>query len=156
MRPLDEDPPKKQVLRFRLRHLVIVATLLVVLLAALYYFTIQSDAYQEAEHFALTSSEVAKMTGPISEANLKFWSGFHVASSGSGGDASFVFNLKGEKEESILDVRLIRTANSWTVVEAYLTTKSQKGIPIKQKAGISNTYFNPCLEPLAQCRRHFV
>jgi hypothetical protein len=154
--PLDEDPPKKQVLGIRLRHLVIVGTMLVVLLAGLYYFTIQSNAYQEAEHFALTSSEVATMTGPILEASLKFRSGFHVVSSGSGGVAGFVFNLKGEKEESILDVRLIRTANSWTVVEAYLTTKSQKGIPIKQKEGISNTYFNHCLEPLAQCRRPFV
>lgn len=156
MSPLGEDPSKKGFLGFKLRHLVIVGIILAVLLIGLYYFTIQSDAYQEAEHFALTSSEVAQITGPISEASLKFWSGFHVASSGSGGDASFVFNLKGEKEESILDVRLIRTANSWTVVEAYLTTKSQKGIPIKQKAGISNTYFNPCLEPLAQCREPFV
>ena len=156
MSPLGEDPSKKGFLRFKLRHLVIVGILLVVLLIGLYYVTIQSDAYQEAEHFALTSSEVAQIAGPISEASLKFWSGFHVASSGSGGDASFVFSLKGEKEESILDVRPIRTANSWTVVEAYLTTKSQKGIPIKQKAGISNTYFNPCLEPLVQCREPFV
>jgi len=153
---LGENPLKKGFFGVRLRHLVIVGILLTVLLIGLYFFTIQSDAYQEAERFALTSSEVAQMTGPISEVSLKFWSGFHVASSGSGGDASFVFSLKGEKEESILDVRLIRAANSWTVVEAYLTTKSQKGIPIKQKAGISNTYFYPCLEPLAQYQRLFV
>lgn len=156
MSTLGQNPPPKRFLGFKLRHLVTFGILLVTILIGLYYVTIQSDAYQEAEHFALTSSEVAHLTGPISEASLKFWSGFHVASSGSGGDASFVFSVKGEKEEAILDVRLVRTANSWNVVEAYLATKSQKGIPIKQKAGISNTYFKPCLEPLTHCQRLFV
>lgn len=135
---------------------MIVGILLTLLLIGLYYFTIQSDAYQEAEHFALTSPEVARITGPVSKVSLKFWSGFDVIYSGSGGAASFVFSLKGEKEESVLDVRMTRTANSWTVVEAYLTTKSQKGIPIKQKPGTSNTYLNPCLKSANQCGRLIV
>lgn len=127
---------------FKLRHLVIVVILVVTLLGGLYLFTIQSDAYQEAKHFAMTSSEVIRMTGPVAEVRFKFWSGFHVTSSGSGGEASFVFGLKGEKEESILDVRMARTANSWDVVEAYLSTKNQKGIAIKQRPGTSGAYFN--------------
>ena len=153
---LGEDPPKKGFLGFRFRHLMIVGILLTLLLIGLYYFTIQSDAYQEAEHFALTSPEIARITGPVSKVSLKFWSGFDVIYSGSGGAASFVFSLKGEKEESVLDVRMTRTANSWTVVEAYLTTKSQKGIPIKQKPGTSNTYLNPCLKSANQCGRLIV
>lgn len=132
----------KGVWGFKLRHLVIVVILVMILFGGLYLFTIQSDAYQEAKHFALTNSEVIQVTGPVSEVSFKFWSGFHVASSGSGGDASFVFSLKGEKEESILDVRMERTANSWEVVEAYLSTKNQKGIPIKQKPGTSSAYLN--------------
>src|SRR4029077_5351684 len=97
--------------------------------------TIQSDAYQEATHFALTNPEVMNVAGPISEVNWDFWSGFHIISSGSGGEASFVLNVKGAKDEAVvLDVRMIRAANSWIVNEAYLTTKSQKGIPIKQKS----------------------
>lgn len=113
-----------------------------IILGGLYLFTIQSDAYQEAEHFALTNSEVVQVTGPVSEVSFNFWSGFHVTSSGSGGEASFIFSLKGEKENSILDVRLARTANSWDVVEAYLSTKNQKGIPIKLKPGASSASLN--------------
>jgi hypothetical protein len=127
---------------FKLRHLGIIVILVMSILGGLYLFTIQSDAYQEAEHFALTNSEVIQLTGPVSEVRFKFLSGFHVTSSGSGGEASFVFSLKGEKEESILDVRMARTANSWDVVEAYLSTKNQKGIPIKLKPGTSSAYLN--------------
>lgn len=135
---------------FTRRHFVIVAVLLVTLFIGLYFFTIQSDAYQEAKHFALTNPEVMNLAGPVSEATLRFWSGFHVTYSGSGGEASFVLSVKGEKEESILDVRMTRTANSWSVIEAYLTTKNQKGIPIKQKTGTSSTYFNSRPRSLTQ------
>jgi hypothetical protein len=115
----------------------------VTLFIGLYFFTIQSDAYQEAMHFALTSPELMNVTGPISEVNLNFWSGFHVIESGSGGEASFVLSVKGKKDESVvLDVRMMRAANSWIVNEAYLTTKNQKGIPIKQKSGTPSVNFN--------------
>jgi len=135
---------------FKLRHLVVVAFLLVTLFVGLYFFTIQSDPYQEAMHFALTNPEVMNVTGPISEVNLNFWSGFHVIESGSGGEASFVFSLKGKKDESVvLDVRMMRAANSWIVTEAYLTTKNQKGIPIRQKSGTPTAYFN--VEPHLSC-----
>ena len=120
---------------FQLRHFVMVAVLLVTLFVGLYFFTIQSDAYEEATHFALTDPEVMDATGPVSEVSLNFWSGFHVTYSGSGGEASFVLSVKGKKDESVvLDVRMMRAANSWIVNEAYLTTKNQKGIPIKQKS----------------------
>lgn len=128
---------------FKRRHLVMVAALLVTLFIVLYSFTVQSDAYQEATHFALTNSEVTQLTGPVSDVSLNFWSGFHVTYSGGGGEASFVLNVKGEKAESaVLDIRMVRVANSWNVLEAYLTTKNKKGIPIKQKTGTSNAYLN--------------
>jgi len=82
---------------FKLRHFVMVAVLLVTILFGIYFFTIQSDAYQEAKHFALTNPEVMDVTGPLSEVNLNFWSGFHVIESGSGGEASFVLSVKGKK-----------------------------------------------------------
>ena len=135
---------------FTRRHFIIVAVLLVTILIGLYFFTIQSDAYQAAKHFAVTNPEVVNLTGSVSEVTLRFWSGFHVTYSGSGGEASFVLSVKGEKEESILDVRMTRTANSWNVIEAYLTTKNQKGIPIKQKAGASSAYFNSRPSSLTQ------
>jgi len=132
----------KGFLGFTHRHLAIVVVFLVTLLIGLYVFTLQSDAYQEAKRFALTNPEVMNLAGPISEVTLRFWSGFHVTYSGSGGEASFVLDVKGGKEESILDVRMTRVANSWNVIEAYLTTKDQKGIPIKQKTGISSANLN--------------
>lgn len=135
---------------FKFRHFVIVVVLLVTLCLGLYFFTIQSDAYQEAKHFALTNPEVMNLTGPISEVSLRFWSGFHVTYSGSGGEASFVLSVKSEKEKSILDVRMTRVANSWNVVEAYLSTRSQKGIPIKQQPGKSNAYIDTYLRSLLQ------
>jgi hypothetical protein len=123
---------------FKLRHFVMVALLLVTIFVGLYFFTIQSDAYQEATHFALTNPEVMNVSGPISEVNWDFWSGFHVVQSGSGGEASFVLSVKGAKDEAVvLDVRMMRAANSWIVNEAYLTSKNHQGIPIKQKAEIS-------------------
>lgn len=125
-------------LGFTRRHLVIVVALLAILFVGLYFFTIQSDAYQEAKHFATTNQEVMSLAGPISEVTLRFWSGFHVTYSGSSGEASFVLSMRGGKEESILDVRMTRTANSWTVIEAYLSTKDQKGIPIKLKPGTAS------------------
>jgi len=83
------------------------------------------------------------VTGPISEVSLNFWSGFHVISSGSGGEASFVLSVKGKKDESVvLDVRMMRAANSWIVNEAYLTSKNHKGIPIMQKTGISGAHLD--------------
>ena len=123
---------------FKRRHFIGGAIVLVIVLAGLYFFTIQSDAYQEAKHFAMTNPEVMNLTGPVSDVSLQFWSGFHITSSGSGGEASFVLRVKGEREESILDVRMTRTANSWNIVEAYLSTKEQKGISIKQKIGTSS------------------
>jgi len=137
-------------LGFKRRHLVVVAVLLLILLVGLYFFTIQSDAYQEAEHFAMTNPEVVSLAGPVSEVSLRFWSGFHVTYAGSGGEASFVLSVKGEKDESILDVRMTRIANSWNVIEAYLSTKNQKGIPIKQKPGTASAYFNSRPGSLAQ------
>jgi hypothetical protein len=86
---------------FKLRHLVVVAFLLVTLFGGLYFSTIQSDAYQEATHFALTNPEVMNVAGPISEVNWDFWSGFHISSSGSGGEASFVLNVKGQKTKPL-------------------------------------------------------
>jgi hypothetical protein len=136
---------------FKRHHLVIVAVLLVTLLVGVYFILIQSEAYEEAQHFALTDPEVRNLTGSISEVNLRFWSGAHVTYSGSGGEASFVLSVKGEKEEAILDVRMTRTANSWNVIEAYLTTKNQKGIPIKQKTGTPSAYFN--VVPHLNCGR---
>lgn len=130
---------------FKLRHLVIVAFLLVTLFVGTYFFTVKSDAYQEATHFALTNPEVMNVTGPISEVNLKFWSGFQVIYSGSGGEASFMLSVKGKKDECVLDVRMMRAANSWIVNEAYLTTTNKKGIAIKQRSGIPSAYFNVVL-----------
>ena len=128
---------------FKLRHFVMVAILLMTLLAGLYFYTIQSDAYQEAEHFALTNPEVVNLTGPISEVSLKFWSGFDVTYSGSSGEANFVLSVRGENDESVLlDVRLMRYANSWKVIEAYLTSTIHKGLPIKQKTGISGAHLD--------------
>jgi hypothetical protein len=123
---------------FKPRHALIIAIFLAIYFPLIYLLTISSYAYQQAEHFAQTSPEVIKWTGPISKMSLSFWSGFHVTYSGSGGEASFVLSLKGTNEECILDVRMMRLANSWNVVEAYLSTTAQKGIPIIPKAGTSN------------------
>lgn len=137
---------------FKLRHFVMVAVLLVTILFGIYFITIQSDAYQEATHFALTNPEVMDATGPVSEVSLNFWSGFHVASSGSGGEASFVLSVKGKEDESaVLDVRMERAANSWIVNEAYLTTKNQKAIPIRQKSGRPTAHFSVESHFLAVC-----
>lgn len=119
-----------QIWKFRPRHLLIVAILLLVLVAGLYVFAIQSDAYKNAEYFALTDPGVAKRTGRISSVGLRFLDGFHITYSGSGGDASFVIGLKGEMGESVLDVRLVRMANSWRVAEAYLSTPNEKNVAI--------------------------
>ena len=102
-------------LRIKQRHLIIIAVLLSTLLLGLYFFTIQGEAYKEAERFAKTNAEVLGLTGPISEVGFKFWSGFHVTYAGSGGDASFVLELKVGEGASVLDVRMTRRANSWKV-----------------------------------------
>ncbi len=115
---------------FRPRHVSIIFVLLSFLVLGLYFFATKSDAYEEAEQFARTNPEIAKRIGRVSEVNFQFLDGFHVASSGSGGDASFVLGLKGEQGESVLDVRLKRVANSWRVEDAYLTTKSEHGVRV--------------------------
>jgi hypothetical protein len=51
--------------------------------------------------------------------------------------------VKGEKADSVVvDVRMVRAANSWNLIEAYLKTKNQTAIPIKQKTGTPSAYFN--------------
>jgi hypothetical protein len=125
-----EMSPKIGSWGFKPRHLLIIIVLLSVLVLGLYLFATKSDAYEEAEQFARTNPEVAKRIGNVSEVNLRFLDGFHVTSSGSGGDASFVFGLKGERGESVLDVRLKRVANSWRVEDAYLTTKNEQGVRV--------------------------
>ena len=69
---LGEDPPKKGFLGFRFRHLMIVGILLTLLLIGLYYFTFRVMPTRKAEHFALTSPEIARITGPVSKVSLKF------------------------------------------------------------------------------------
>lgn len=118
-------------LRITPRHVMIFAVLLSTFLIGLYFFTIQSEAYKAAERFAKTNVEVRELTGSVSEVGLKFWSGFHVTYAGSGGEASFVLELNNEEGTAVLDVRMTRMADSWNVTEAYITTKTQKGVPIK-------------------------
>ena len=125
---------------FKPRHVLIITIFLVLFLPLIYLFATSSDAYKEAEYFSQTNPEVIKWAGPISEVSLKFWSGFYVTYSGSGGEASFVLEVKGKNDVCILDIRMMRLANSWNVVEAYLSTKTQKGIPVIQKAGTSTAH----------------
>ena len=117
---------------FKMRHLVIILVILLALFLGLYLFATRSDAFEEAVHFAKTNPEIARKVGAVSDVNLEFWDGFHLTYSGSGGDASFVFSLKGEKqkEASILDIRMKRVANSWQVEAAYLSTNNEKGVSI--------------------------
>ncbi|NJL16806.1 MAG: hypothetical protein HC938_06000 [Nitrospira sp.] len=79
------------------RNLLIMAVIITSLLLGLRFFTIQTDAYQEAEQFAKSNSDVLELIGPVSELKWKFWSGFDVNYAGSGGEASFVFEVKGRK-----------------------------------------------------------
>ncbi|ULA62434.1 MAG: hypothetical protein LZF86_20031 [Nitrospira sp.] len=113
------------------RDVFIIVVMVTALFWGLRFFTVQSDAYQRAEQFAKSNSDVLEFIGPVSEVNWKFWSGFDVNYVGSGGEASFVFELKGRKSEAVLDVRMKRTANSWNVTEAYVTTDGQKVVSIK-------------------------
>lgn len=119
---------------FKPRHLVIIVVLLSILTLGLYFFVAKSDAYEEAVHFARTNPEVMKRIGNVSEVSLKFLDGFNIVYSGSGGEASFILSLKSEREESVLDVRLKRVANSWRVEDAYLSTMSEKVIRIQASA----------------------
>ncbi|MBK9308797.1 MAG: hypothetical protein IPM58_17310 [Nitrospira sp.] len=113
------------------RDVIIIVVLITALFSGLRFFTIQSNAYQKAEQFAKSNSDVLELVGPVSEVNWKFWSGFDVNYAGSGGEASFVFELKGRKSDAVLDVRMKRKANSWNVTEAYVTTDAQKVVSIK-------------------------
>lgn len=115
---------------FKPRHLVIIAILLVIFIPALYFFATRSDAFDAADQFSRTSMEVSKRVGTVSDVGLRFLDGFHVTFAGSGGEASFVLDVKGDKGDAVVDVRLRRAANVWRVEHAYLTTKTEKGIPI--------------------------
>lgn len=115
---------------FKPRYLLIVILFLLTLVVL--YFT-GSDAYEDAKHFAQTNPEIAKRIGHVSEVSMRFWDGFHITESGSGGNASLVLELKGEREEAVLDIRLRRIANSWRVEDAYLSTKNEKGISVLPK-----------------------
>ncbi|MGE5823149.1 MAG: cytochrome c oxidase assembly factor Coa1 family protein [Bacteroidota bacterium] len=122
---------------FRPRHLVIIAILLVVVVAGAYLTAIQSDSYAEAVQFALSSSEVTNSIGTVAEAKLRFWDGFHVSYAGSGGDASFVLDLKGKHGTAILDIRLTRAAERWRVEQAYLRAAGKEVIQVYPVRSIS-------------------
>ena len=111
---------------FRPRHLVIIAILLVVVVAGAYLTAIHSDSYEEAVEFARSSPEVTKNIGTVAEVKFRFWDGFHVSNAGSGGDASFVLDLEGQRGTAILDVRLTRAAERWSVAQAYLRTTGKE------------------------------
>lgn len=123
---------------FRPRHLVMMAAILAVLVVGLYVFVVQSDAYDEAVEFARSNSEIANRVGTVSQVSMRFWDGFHVNYAGSGGDASFVLALRGQREDSVLDVRLKRVANVWRVEEVYLSTKGDKGVKLLPKPQASS------------------
>jgi len=125
---------------FKIRHLVIIAAILLALAIMLYLFATRSDAYEEAVYFAKSNPEVARRIGAVSDVNLRFWDGFHIIYSGSGGDASFVLSVKSQKQKtpSILDVRMKRVADSWQVKAAYLSTNTEKGISITVPTGPQN------------------
>jgi len=119
------------ILGFRVRHLVIVIIILFILASGLFYYVAQSDAYEVAEHFARTRPEVLNRVGAVSEVRWRFLDGFHLTYSGSGGDASIVLAVRGDKEEVILDIRMRRVANLWDVEAAYVSTKNEKAILIQ-------------------------
>lgn len=116
--------------RFRARHLLILAVLLPLFLFSLYLFAKHSDAYENAEYFARNSAHVTKRIGTVSKVSFRFWDGFDIAPAGSGGEASFVLGVSGSSEGAVLDVRLKRIGNIWRVERAYLTTKTEKAVPI--------------------------
>ena len=116
---------------FKPRHLVILLVFLAVFFPGLYLFAIKSDAYEYAEYFARTNPEIAKQCAPL-EVEFRFWEGFHITYSGGDGEANFVLNLRGQKQEvCTLDIRLRRAADLWRVDNAYLATKGGKAIQIK-------------------------
>lgn len=118
-------------LGFRLRHLVIVVIILSFLAAGLVLYVTQSDAYAVAQNFARTQPIVLEKVGTVSEVRWKYLDGFHLTYSGSGGDATFVFAVVGNKEQVTLDIRMKRVANSWTVETAYMKTASGKPMVIR-------------------------
>jgi hypothetical protein len=115
---------------FKRRHAVIIVVLLVVIISGLYFFATTSDAYDEAEHFGRSNPDVVEKIGPIAAIKFKFLDGFNITYAGSGGDASFVLGLTGQRGEAVLDVRLARAANTWHVEQAYLSTNGMKGLPL--------------------------
>jgi hypothetical protein len=131
--------PKVGAWGFKPRHLLIIVVLLSVLVLGLYLFATKSEAYEEAELFARTNPAVAKRIGNVSEVKFRLLDGFHITSSGSGGEASFVFDLTGERGESVLlDVKLRRVASAWRVEDAFLSSKSEQRIHILSGSKLGN------------------
>ena len=111
---------------FKPRHLVIIVVFIAIFFPTLYFLATQSEAFGAAEQFARTSPDVSKRVGNVSGVELRFFDGFHV----TGDESGFVMDVKGGKGDAIVDVRLRRAANIWRVEQAYITTKSEKGVSI--------------------------
>ncbi len=97
----------------RLYHFAMLAGILLILFASLYFDATLTDAYEEAERFAREDRRVTDLVGDVTKVRLRFWDDFQFNSVGSGGEANFVLDVFGSNNKAIMDVHLRRMANQW-------------------------------------------
>lgn len=127
--PLPRRTPWKEMRRLGLLGLgvlvkigrVVIILVLVVLSYPVLEFIIEygrthSEAYHVATQFAVTSSDVLQVTGPVSSVRIDNRFNFHFC----GKQADYTLDLTGENADTTLQVQVKDLADAWVVTEAVM------------------------------------
>ncbi len=92
------------------------------------YGRARSEAYHVATQFAVTNSDVLRVTGPVSSVRIDNRFNFHFC----GKQADYTLDLTGELADVILQIQVKDLADSWVVTEAALRTAGHPPRVIRQ------------------------
>lgn len=126
--------------------LVLVVLSYPVLELVIEYCRAQSEAYHAATQFAVTNSDVTRVTGPVSTVRIDNRFNFHFC----GKQADYTLELTGENADATLQIQVKYLEGSWGVTEAVLYTADHTTRVLRQtttdwSVDSSKAGFNPFL-----------
>lgn len=96
------------------RHIVALIVFVPLMFGLLYFFARNTEPYETAENFLRSDGRIASAVGQVAQVSFRFWEGFHF----TGGEASFTFEVAGDKGTAVVALQLRRSSGTWRVIAA--------------------------------------
>lgn len=103
------------------RHVLLYVSLTVLTVLVTYFMLIKSESFEFAQHFVIHDQRVLQVTGKQTSTRFAPLKGFRSTFGERTGEASFVFNVSGERGHFQVQVELTKRDGSWLISQARAT-----------------------------------